>query len=361
MVLFVFIAPAFLMRSSMESKSVSIADFRSRDRRDFDNRAIERLRELKPSHVLIGNSEVESAIDTALLEESIAPEKVCVLFVRGGVSTVWYLLLKHHVVASDVNPEWVFVFFRDNQLTLPGRESRALWEKIPTLIRDEDAVFDRILEGVLWGWKQRLDELFGRIYPIQGRRSAVEERLRYISTVAWFPLPAGDLLQAGDAGVSLDSSATVFPLDPEKALIQRRINDEVFSMDNLRSDVSGRVLDPHEVEGNEYDFSHWCPRSFLPAMVDTARHAGISLCFVRMKTRPDPDPTMPNPKERFYHAHLSEYLAQQGCPLIDLSSEPEIQLSWFSNESHISPTYRRRYTEIFQKAAANMFETAAYP
>jgi len=362
MILIVFGLPALLFRSESANKhhDSSSMHFRSIDRRDFDKRAIEQLQQTEPAYVLIGNSEVESAIDVGYLEQRIAPKRLSVLFVRGGVSTVWYLLLKHHVLASGVRPEWVFIFFRDNQLTLPGKESRALWEKIPTLIHSDDPVFDRVTEGIPSDWRERVTVLLEMIYPVQRKRSDVESWLRDISTRAWTAMPSDGVSAAEDARVQLGMETERPPLNSARSHIQQRINEEVFSLDRLRSDASGTLLDPQGHEQDEFDFRYWCPRSFLPPMLETAADAAVPLCFVKMKTRPDGD-SMSNAKADFYRAHLADYLAERGSMLIDLSQNPEIDFTWFSNESHISPQFRRRFTELFYEASKSIFGAEASP
>ena len=80
-------------------------------RRDFDPEPIARLRNKQPDVVLIGDSILGSSIDPRLFAEKSGARHVELFWNGGAASAAWYLLLKNYVVASEVHPRLVCIFF----------------------------------------------------------------------------------------------------------------------------------------------------------------------------------------------------------------------------------------------------------
>ena len=73
-----------------------------------------------------------------------------------------------------------------------------------------------------------------------------------------------------------------------------------------------------EVSGEKpEEFSADPKRNFLPHIVETAKKAGLRLCFVREKRYPLPDGTTPQTEDmRRYMADLESWVESQGCLFI---------------------------------------------
>ena len=82
----------------------------------FDPTPIEQLAGMNPGLVVIGDSMAGTRIDPKRLAE-LANAQVAPLLHAGSGSAWWYLVVKNWVIPSRIHPRFVFIFFRDTNLT----------------------------------------------------------------------------------------------------------------------------------------------------------------------------------------------------------------------------------------------------
>jgi hypothetical protein len=293
---------------------------------------IERLRKANPEYVFVGNSMLESRIDPAYLEELLDGRECALLSDRNSATAVWYVFLKHVLIPSKVKPKRVFIFFRDEILTGPGMGLHPIQiDKVLRLIRFDDPILDRVLEGMPVSWKEKVHHYLSCIYPVQSRREAVEDLMKTIASHGWI-----------DRRRRIDT-------------LQDRVN-RLYSLDHLRSEKTVVLASPSEEKS--LDFDHWLPKSFLPHFIAMSREHGFELCFVRLKRRPDQGTTQVKQSEELlrYMEKLEAYLDQEGCRFVDFTSDPTIDLSWYSRGDHISGRFKKQYTRKFFERLKEVFE-----
>lgn len=293
---------------------------------------IERLRKANPDYVLVGNSMLESRIDPAYLKELLKGRGSVLLSERNSATAVWYVFLKHVLIPSMIKPKWVFIFFRDQILTSPDMGIHPIQiDKVLRLIRFDDPVLDQILEGMPVSWKEKVHHCLSCIFPVQNRREPVEELMKTIASHGW--------------------------IDRRKRIntLQEKVN-RLYSLEHLRSEKTVVLTSPPEEMS--LDFDHWLPKSFLPHFIALSREHGFELCFVRLKRRPDQGATEVKQSEELlrYTEKLEAYLDQEGCLFVDFTSDPTIDLSWYSRGDHISGRFKQQYTRKFYERLKEAFE-----
>jgi len=87
-----------------------------RARAPFDPFHRHDIARLSPELVIIGDSMAGTRIDPALLSE-LSGRRVYALLQAASGPAFWYLSLKNWVIPSGAAPKYVFVFFRDTNLT----------------------------------------------------------------------------------------------------------------------------------------------------------------------------------------------------------------------------------------------------
>lgn len=334
----VFCVPAMLDRG--DQRFPHSMTLHSGNRRDFDQSLIEDLRNVQPDFLFVGNSLLDSRLDREHLDEITHPRKSAFVVERGSGSAVWYIFLKHHIIPSGVNPKMTFIFFQDIVLTCPEK-GLAPWmqEKCLNWLKGPDPVLDDVLAGVPGNWKEYADYYVRSLYPIQNRRGYVQKVLHDISRVGW------DKYSRAENALTPD----------EVLLLQEEVND-LFSPGRLRQFAAEKV---GAVEDKErFDFHENYPKSFLPHILRLARENDLPLCFVRMKMRPSGTNAGTELSRRLseYSASLRECLEESGCPLLDFSSDSEIDVSWYSSGDYIGKDFRKRYTEKFVRKLPEVFQ-----
>ncbi len=86
-------------------------------RRDFDPKPIKHLQKQQPEVVMIGDSVLGGSINAELFAQETGLRSVELLWNGGAASAAWYLLLKNYVVAAEIQPQLVCIFFRERMLT----------------------------------------------------------------------------------------------------------------------------------------------------------------------------------------------------------------------------------------------------
>jgi hypothetical protein len=293
-------------------------------RRDFDAKPIAHLGKKQPEVVLIGDSVLGGSIDPRLFARETGLRNVEVLWNGGAASAAWYLLLKNYIAASRIHPRLVCIFFRERMLTDATFRTTPTYRRFLESIRHEkEPVYRAILQGDETEGQSTLGRVIDWLYPLNKRRHVQQEK---ISRLAFRVAEGG--------------SASIGPL-------RRRVN-EIFDVAMLRDEIMNEST---EVSGEKpEEFTADPKRNFLPHMVETAKQAGIPLCFAREKRYPLPDGTTPQsePLQR-YMADLRSWLESRGCAFVDLTNDPKPDQTMYTKpgDDHIRPGAKEQVTKIY--------------
>ena len=244
----------------------------------------------------------------------------------GAASAAWYLLLKNYVVASGIHPRLVCIFFRERMLTDATFRTTPTYRRFLESIRHEkEPVYRDILQ------KDETEE------------ESTLGRFDRLALPAEQPPPcAGGKNQPAGLSRRGGRQCRIGPL-------RRRVN-ETFDVAKLRDEVMDESTELSGAKAEEFDPDP--KHSFLPHMVETAKQAGIPLCFVRQKRYPLPDGTTPQSESlRRYIAQLRNWLESQGCAFIDLTNDLEPDQSMYNKpgDDHMSPAAKEKMTEIYAR------------
>jgi hypothetical protein len=291
-------------------------------RRDFDPKPIAHLRKKQPEAVLIGDSVLGGSIDSALFAKETGLRDVELLWNGGAASAAWYLLLKNYVVASGIHPRLVCIFFRERMLTDATFRTTPTYRRfLESLRHKKEPVYQAILHG-----DEEDRSLLGRmidwLYPLNTRRHVQQEKISRFA----FRLAAG--------GVSIGP-------------LRRRVN-EIFDPVKLREEIMNESAEVTNEKPEEFTADP--KQNFLAHMVETAKQAGLPLCFVREKRYPLPDGTTPQTEDiRRYTADLRHWVESHGCAFIDLTNDPKPDQTMYTKpgDDHIRKGAKEEATKIY--------------
>ncbi|HYT66548.1 MAG TPA: hypothetical protein VEL51_09035 [Vicinamibacterales bacterium] len=289
-----------------------------RERNPFDADRIPALQRLDPAWVVIGDSMAGSRIDPALLAERTGGRTAPLLY-AGSSPAWWYLALKNWVIASQIHPRAVVVFFRDTNLTNVLFRIDATWSLDTAALDREDelnAVVARRRGTAFYQVRDRFD----RLYQAEQARRWLEP------AVTEWPARA------------------IFSSHRTRASFMQQLNDR-FSLAHLRP---MDAADMQATEDREADFDAFVDKSTLPLMLRDARQAGLTLVLVRVQRRPvNNRPPYQSPALQRYITKLAKYVDANGAIFFDDTGDPSQTLDWYEDGDHLSREGRRRYTEAF--------------
>jgi hypothetical protein len=290
-------------------------------RRDFDPKPVAHLRKKQPEIVLIGDSVLGGSIDPVLFAREVGVQQVEVLWNGGAASAAWYLLLKNYVVAAGIHPRLVCIFFRERMLTDATFRTTPTYRRfLESIRREREPVYESILrrdEG-----ESALDRVINWLYPLNTRRHVNQEKISRLA----FRIAAG--------------STRIGPL--------RRHVNQIFDPVKLREEIMDESAQVSAEEPEE--FSADPRRNFLPHIVETAKQAGLLLCFVREKRYPQPDGITPQTEDiARYTADLARWVESQGCLFVDLTDNPRPDQSMYTKpgDDHIRREAKPAATKIY--------------
>lgn len=290
-------------------------------RRDFDPKPVAHLRKKQPEIVLIGDSVLGGSIDPVVFAREVGVQQVEVLWNGGAASAAWYLLLKNYVVAADIHPRLVCIFFRERMLTDATFRTTPTYRRfLESIRRDREPVYESILhrdEG-----ESALDRVINWLYPLNARRHVNQEKISRLA----FRIAAG--------------STRIGPL--------RRHVNQIFDPVKLREEIMDESAQVSAEEPEEFTADP--RRNFLPHIVETAKQAGLLLCFVREKRYPQPDGITPQTEDiARYTADLARWIESQGCLFVDLTDNPRPDQSMYTKpgDDHIRREAKPAATKIY--------------
>lgn len=300
------------------------------------------LQKDRPEWVLLGNSMLNSRVDTPYFEQ-LSGHSVYKLSFSGTKSAMWYLMLKTIVVESNVKPKCVSLLFRDRDLTRPTLRADDNEEMIERLNGRQFPEW----ELVMGDYESKRKSSWARLTEQVGR--GVNELLPGEKLNGW---ARGKLeKRAYDVGsIGAGGGDNVW----------RAARNDLLSMEHMRKlkDQSSEetleemLAKAEEVERNQPSLFDASPnRSFLPHMVALCEQHGIKLHLHRIKTNPDL-PQRDAESERLLREYLEQlrrYAEGKGCLYSDESGKAEITGSMFLDSMHIrtEPGNQQAYMRIF--------------
>jgi len=308
----------------------------------------------QPNVVFIGNSMLGTRIDVDEYEALLDDTGAIALVDVGMFSANWYLRLKNSVLVTDQKPDVVFVFFRDDVLTIPLKSttgnSRAILAKHMTA--DE-----HVFEAVIVGNQTLLQKQFlnvRNVYSIQDHHLKARGLVNRTAGSIWFPklvtATAGRALNV--LGIlDVDQDEYYSELDEYNDFLQS--NNEIFSRQNFRT-VEDEIdpIDQLPVR----PFEQVVETSFLPPMLELIEGIDTDLVFVRIQPRSVArGVTTSRDGLETYLKSLQMYLESRGAGFIDMSSEPGVTLEMYSTGDHIGPDSMAAYTEIFAQRTSGFY------
>ncbi len=287
-----------------------------RARTPFDRFPFDRIAHQRPELVVIGDSMAGTRVDPAFLEQ-VSGRRVFAILHAGSGPAFWYLALKNWVIASGARPKYVFIFFRDTNLT--DIMFRMDTWNVDRVALDEEHELNDVIASRIGEWRLQAT---GRAEQAYGA-----DRARLWMTPA-LGSAAARLVAPGDGG----GAALVTAMN------------ERFDFQHMRP-VEAADIGSQDTEA---DFDRYVDRSVLPLMLREARAAGIALYFVRVQRRPvGGRPPYQSPVLRAYTAKLATYIRSQGGLWHDETGDRALGLEMYGDGDHLARDARERYTSIF--------------
>jgi hypothetical protein len=290
-----------------------------RQRHEFETTRVQELRTMQPGYVVIGDSMAGTRIDDRRLGQ-LTGLRVAPLLQAASGPAFWYLALKNWVIASDIKPRIVFIFFRDTNLTdVMFRLDQQFRWSIDLVASDREDELNAVVARRL-GPLHRAHNLIGRAFEVERARRWAEPAL-----TNW----------------------------PARVLIpSRRRRTEFTAQMNERLGLAHlRPMDTADIQVTEdatVDFYRYVDVSVLPLMLREAERAGLTLGFVRVQRRPTPNrPPAQSDAMRRYVDDLREYVTARGALFHDDTGDPALTIDLYEDGDHIARHARRFYTEIF--------------
>lgn len=296
-------------------------------KRPFNAKPIAQLRAKQPDLILIGDSMLDSRIDVPLLEKQLGEgRRVEALWNGGAASAGWYLMLKNYVIASEVRPRLVCIFFRDRLLTDPSFRTEGIFRGfLESTMRDDEPIARFVLGDDFGTGASAMERMVTRVYRLNARRRIEQEKINR----AMFQ---------------------VVTSSRESARALKRQVKETFDVVRLRGEVLAESTEVGSADAGPFDLSP--NHSFLPHIVDDAKRAGLPLCFVRVKRHPGVDSRVwQSAALRNYIVELGAWLRTQGCVFIDETDDPAFSPDMYlkGDDDHIGPWAKARSTEIYAR------------
>ena len=330
-VLIVLLTPAFLRQSF--------------HRVPFDNGPAKALKEMQPDFIFLGNSLLQTRIDPDFLKQLLKNKKSYFFEIYGGGPHHWYAQLKNYVVASEVKPKAIFIFFADNKLTYKSIYRGHYKKMTESMLLDKEPVYDELTQLNYNSPLDRFRDWAEEFYPIQNYS---DKALNFLRRIAVAPIFPDDMKFFVNRMLKAPFSREVLSFDEQKNYNKRMmVIEEINSTFDLKNLRSVATYGP-ETDKEAYDFQKWLPKSFLPHIMDLAKKNGLRLNFVRVKPRPNPDGTVTQSDEqKQYFVALKGYLESHGARFFDYFHEDEFTLPMYSDGDHLAWEYRQFSTQLF--------------
>jgi hypothetical protein len=291
-----------------------------RAREPFDPYHRDAMADRQPGLVVIGDSMAGTRIDKHFLAQ-LSGERVHDILQAGSGPVYWYLALKNWVIASGARPRFVFIFFRDTNLT--------------------DVMF-RLEESSRWNVDKVAHDAEPEVNAVVASRAGPVRQLAKRRVESTYGADRARLWMGPLLG---DRIARL--IEPSR----RRRQVFVDEMNGRLDFTHMRPIETADVEDaidSEADFDYYVGRSVLPLMLRDAKRAGLTLFFVRAQRRPSGGrPPAQSEALRTYIEELRRYVTSQGAMWRDDTGDPLMTLDLYGDGDHIAREMRQRYTAIF--------------
>jgi len=287
-----------------------------REREPFAADRIPDLQALQPGYVVIGDSMAGTRVDERRLIE-LTGVQVAPLLQAGSGSAFWYLALKNWVIASGIRPRMVLIFFRDANLTdvMFRLDEQFRWA-LDLAALDREQELDAVVARQL-GWLHRVRRTVDRLTGAEQARRRLEPAL-----TGW---PVGVMMSSRRRQAEFVTGM-----------------NERLGLDHLRKMEAADI----QIGDEAFDFGRDVDDSVLPLMLEEARAAGLTICFVRVQRRPTASrPPSQSAALRKYVSDLRGYVTARGAIFHDDTGDPVLTLDMYEDGDHLARRARPLYTE----------------
>jgi hypothetical protein len=292
----------------------------------FDNAPLRVLQRYNPDFIFLGNSMLESRIDQAHMERLLPGRSVFLLTGSGDSSAAWFLELKNYVAASGAQPGRIFIFFHDDDFLRPMKNTTGIYRlKMDMISREHEPVLEAVRE-LNRTPEMMIDDLVAvrRGYSAANR---LADRAAYAAAHTLAGAPPGGL--------------------PEL----RKSMNRMFDLDNARTRAAQFNYRDDSLFSYEY-FEDAISNTFLPEIVKLAKTRNLPLVFYCVETAPDASGRAHRGAALREHlADIREYVESNGFEYMDITGDPALSAHMYSDDVHVSPAYRKAYTDIFARRA----------
>lgn len=292
-----------------------LVGFVSRHIRPVDNLQdrIQELESVNPRYLFIGNSVLESRIDTTLFAQLTG--KKALNLQRPGIGILhWYLMLKNIVLPSSNRPKRIFIFFRDGELTeIPDVfETHARRELASLLVRS--AFEELALEGPSW-----LSFKIAFTQCIESPLAALREWAKGELTLASYAIANTPKKERGIA-------------------VNQLFDGKMFRTASL---MEPPLLFPKD--------------SFLNRLIALSKANDLPVVFVRVSRYPS---VAPRAEANAYFNGLRELMASQSMRYFDFGIDSKVTSQMYvgPGDDHLRIDYRSYYTRLFHQRLAEELE-----
>jgi hypothetical protein len=285
---------------------------------------LEEISAMQADAVLLGDSMLNPAVDAAVLGERLDMQFYNI-GLPGSASTLWYLITKNNIVDAQPRPKYLFIFFRDSMMTVPGyRVTGRYFEQIDEFARPQDGELIKRAYLDQMNPLEKAAEAYLPIYGLRWRlREGFDSRMRYT-------LPSSML---GCNQPCMDNAMEV---------VFGALNiDLVFLSEALAA------ADDYIYRREALDFENQIEASFLPDLINLCEYNGIQLVLVRMRTLRFTRPGSEPPALRQYGEDLRAYLESYGVIYLDYSDYAALTEEHFDDPVHMNDTGKVFFTELF--------------
>jgi hypothetical protein len=277
------------------------------------------LQEKQPEVILLGNSMLGTSVDEAKMNNLLGMN-VSKVWLGGSGSAWWFLFLKNIVADLEVKPNHIFIFFRDNYLTLPQHKTAGYHKiGIDNFAGPDEELLD---SRAYFNTMSRVEFFLYRYLPLVNKGTYFKEKANLFVKDS-----LGRIWKIGGANEVDKAISTVFADD--------RMNGEMFEQRHLADEKAQDLY--------REDMRFRPDESFLSAIIDQCRKHNISLAFVRVKRVRDLQKGKQSKELLEYMARLNTYLDKEGVALIDFTNEDRLKHPHFGKSDHLNRGIGREY------------------
>jgi hypothetical protein len=282
---------------------------------------IEDINAQKPDAVLLGDSMLNPAVDSKVLGERLGM-KFYPIGLPGSASTLWYLITKNNIVDTNPRPKYLFVFFRDSMMTVPGyRVTGRYFQQIDEFARPQDG---ELIKRAYLDQMNPLEKVAEGYLPLYGLRwrirEGVDSRMRYT-------LPAA----IGCGKACMDNAMEV---------VFGSLNIDLVFLSEAQA-----AADDYLYSRQALDFKQQIGDSFLPDLINLCKHNNIQLVLVRMRIQRFVTPGSEPPALRQYGDDLRAYLAANGVLYLDYSDYTALTQNYYVDQVHMNEQGKVLFTD----------------